>query len=428
MQAKPLQKCLSEIETLGAIAFSKVYYEKNISTDVLQELKNETSGLVNNALEVALQSKSSGKSLTASIPTNKAVHLIDLTEKFNLPGYSPERITREASIALKELNLARALDNKNPQAISENWDILQAAKADIDKEGEVNGIFTASEMQDSILELYSFGLRAGLSTGWTEVDKFYSVRECEFTVVTGIPGSGKSTWLDALAVNLYGNHNWKIAFCSPENWPISRHAVGLIEKVMGKPFCDTPFTARLTKKEIEKGIKIISDAFFFTQLQDEGMSISNILHVMQGVIEKHGVKGIVLDPWNELEHRRPTDKSETEFISESLGQIRRFARFNKVHIWVVAHPTKLKRKEDGTYPVPRLYDISGSAAFYNKADNGICIHRRNPKVPEVDIHIQKIRFKEIGKLGRAKLGFISETGTYFDKEVSEKETQTEAPF
>jgi twinkle protein len=121
-----------------------------------------------------------------------------------------------------------------------------------------------------------------------------------------------------------------------------------------------------------------------------------------------------LDPWNELEHRRPTDKSETEFISESLGQIRRFARFNKVHVWIVAHPTKLKRKDDGTYPVPRLYDISGSAAFYNKADNGICIHRKDPRKPEVDVHVQKIRFKEIGKLGKAQLGFIADTGTYFD--------------
>jgi len=41
----------------------------------------------------------------------------------------------------------------------------------------------------------------------------------ELTVVTGVPNSGKSEWLDALAVNLMKEHGWSIAYCSLENPP-----------------------------------------------------------------------------------------------------------------------------------------------------------------------------------------------------------------
>ena len=34
------------------------------------------------------------------------------------------------------------------------------------------------------------------------LDEYYTVRPGEFTVLTGIPNSGKSNWLDALNVNL----------------------------------------------------------------------------------------------------------------------------------------------------------------------------------------------------------------------------------
>jgi energy-coupling factor transporter ATP-binding protein EcfA2 len=415
MHPRTVQQCKDELDHIGSVAFAKSFAGHDMDMAALENMQVHTTGIVHDAIRYTIQAKSEHKKITEILPASKAVALIDLTEKYNLPGYTADRIHREVTALLAEMEVARAVQAKDPERISTKWQEYQATIADHDSQGQVNGIFRADEMRDSILNLYHTGLKPGLSTGWYEVDSLYSVRPCEMTIVTGIPGSGKSTWLDALAVNLYNNHEWRTAFCSPENWPISRHAAGLIEKVIGKPFNrDTPTAQRMNSDEVEHGLNIVSDAFYFTQLQEENMNIQHILEVMQGVIEKHGVNGIVLDPWNELEHRRPTDKSETEFISESLGQIRRFARFNKVHIWVVAHPTKLKRKDDGTYPVPRLYDIAGSAAFYNKADNGICVHRKDPRKPEVSVYVQKIRFKEIGKIGKAQLGFVADNGTYFD--------------
>ena len=39
----------------------------------------------------------------------------------------------------------------------------------------------------------------------------------ELTVVTGVPNSGKSEWIDALLCNLNESVGWKFALCSMEN-------------------------------------------------------------------------------------------------------------------------------------------------------------------------------------------------------------------
>jgi twinkle protein len=286
----------------------------------------------------------------------------------------------------------------------------------------IDGLYTAEDMREAIFNLYAEGLRPGESTGWKSLDSLYTVRTCEMTILTGIPGSGKSTWLDALTVNLNKLHGWKIAFCSPENWPIQRHIAGIAEKIVRKPFAaSTPTSERMTQNELDEALNTIKSSFFFTQLQDEDMSIDGVLEVMQAAISRHGVKGIVLDPWNELEYHRPPQMSETEFVSQSLGKIRRFARVNDVHVWIVAHPTKLKRNEDGTYPVPRLYDISGSAHWFNKADNGVAIYRRDHRRDDVEVYVLKIRFREVGKLGSINMKFVKDCGLFVEAEPQQQE-------
>jgi hypothetical protein len=80
----------------------------------------------------------------------------------------------------------------------------------------------------------------------------------------------------------------------------------------------------------------------------------------------------VIDPYNELDHARPSSISETEYVSQMLSKLKRFASYNDVHVWFVAHPRQLR---DWKGDPPNLYDISGSAHFINKADNGLVIHR-----------------------------------------------------
>jgi twinkle protein len=126
----------------------------------------------------------------------------------------------------------------------------------------------------------------------------------------------------------------------------------------------------------------------------------------------------VIDPWNEIEALHPAHVSETEHISQSLKKIRVFARERDIHVWIVVHPQKLYRADDGKYPVPTLYDCHGSAHWRNKADNGIVVWRdlSGQDSDEVEIHVQKVRFRQIGQRGKAVLYYNRTCATYLDSE------------
>jgi len=100
----------------------------------------------------------------------------------------------------------------------------------------IEGTFSAPEMGGEVEELYERGLEEGQRTGWSSLDRLYTVRPGELTVITGIPSSGKSNFLDALTVNLARVHDWSFALFSPENLPVPMHMAALAEKYILKPF------------------------------------------------------------------------------------------------------------------------------------------------------------------------------------------------
>ncbi len=126
-------------------------------------------------------------------------------------------------------------------------------------------------------------------------------------------------------------------------------------------------------------------------------------------------KALIIDPWNEMDHYRPAGLTETEYISRILTELRRAAREYDTHLFLVCHPMKMQKDKDGNYPVPRPYDISGSAHWYNKADNCIAVWRDVQNAPlHTEIHVQKVRFKGTGKPGIVNLRYDLNKNSYFD--------------
>lgn len=280
----------------------------------------------------------------------------------------------------------------------------------------VDGIFTVNDFKNEILNLYYNGDAGGLSTGWINIDKYYTIKPGELTIVTGIPSHGKSEYIDALTINLCKFHGWRIAYFSPENFPIEKHISKMIRKSIKKPF-GINYNGHLEENELEKEIEYLNSMVYFISPDDEELKISDIIKKAKVLVKRYGIKGLVIDPWNEIDHSRPNYMSETEYISHCLTAIRRFARIHDVHIWLIAHPTKLKKELNGKYPVPTPYDISGSAHFRNKADNCLSVWRDlENEEKDVEIHIQKIRFREVGKIGWSKLKYDIPTGTYREGE------------
>lgn len=275
----------------------------------------------------------------------------------------------------------------------------------------IAGLRNALDFLDETLMLYREGRARGHSTGWPALDELMTIAERRVSVVTGIPGSGKSEFIDALAVNLAQRCGWRFAFCSFEN-PPADHLSKLAEKYLGLPFWDGP-RRRMTEAELRNAMEWLNDHFHLIRFDDEAPTIDAILDKARAAVMRHGVRGLIIDPYNEIEHRRPSNMSETEYVSQTLGRVRRFSENHGLHTWFVAHPRIMRReKADGPLPVPTLYDISGSANWANKADIGLVVHRLDPASDRVDIYIRKVRFKAEGKVGGVSLRWDRSTGRY----------------
>ena len=282
----------------------------------------------------------------------------------------------------------------------------------------VSGIVTGDMLDAALDAIYEHGMQRGLSPGWPSVALHYTVRPGEMTIVTGIPSHGKSQWVTALMVNLARQQAWRFAVFSPEHYPLERYAARILEIYTGEPF-DSPIE-RMSRATLTDAKAWLTEHVSFLMPEDEAPTVEHLLELARIQVYRQGIKGVVLDPWNEMEHSRPAGLSETEYISKSLSQIRRFARLYGVHVWVIAHPTKLHKAEKGDYaglyPPPTPYDINGSANWRNKADNCITIWRdveANDNL--VEVHIQKIRFREIGTPGKVELRYQPRCGRYLDE-------------
>jgi twinkle protein len=264
-----------------------------------------------------------------------------------------------------------------------------------------------------VLDLYrSGGLPRGALPGWPSVNELYSVGIGQWTLITGTPGSGKSEWLDAVMVNIAKRADWHFVIYSPENWPVALHHSKIIEKIIGKPFNPGP-TERLTEAELEDAQNWMKGKFHFAEFTHPHItSILNEANRFASLATRHC--GVVIDPWNQLEHYRPAVMNESEYVSMVLSEILRWVRQRNCHLWLVAHPAKMQKDRDGKLPIPTPHDVSGSAHFWSKADNCITVWRdqTNYRDQRVQIHVQKIRFKHIGRIGIATLSYDRITGRY----------------
>lgn len=276
----------------------------------------------------------------------------------------------------------------------------------------ISGLYTVDDFQLSLGEYYTQSMHGGVSTGFYNLDWFYTIMPGEITIVTGIPNSGKSEIVDAIMVNLAKNNNWKFAIFSPENGK-EQHVTKLVEKVAG--ITTSPYSQY--RMEFSDFMSVASwvNSYFYFIVADDAVSLPTLDWILEKAavaVFRYGINGIVIDPYNEIEHQRPANMTETEYVSTILSKIKRFAKNHKLHIWIIAHPTKMLADKDGKIRVPSLYDISGSANWVNKTDNGLVIFRSEDASNQTEIHIKKIRFKHVGKRGQCALNYDKDTGRY----------------
>ena len=278
----------------------------------------------------------------------------------------------------------------------------------------VSGIVTVDMLLPAIDALYTHGTQPGVSPGWVTLADYYNVREGEMTVIVGSPAHGKSRFLSNMIVNIATNHDWRFAVFSPESAPMERYARLLIEQYTQKSFHGQH---QLEEPELWEAQDWLNDHFSFLMPKDAAPTVKYLLDLTRIQVQRKGVKGLVLDPWNWIEHGRGARQSETEYVSEMLTQVCLFAVNHGVHVWLIVHPTKMRKDQkgqyEGKYPPATLYDCSGSANFANKTHNGLSVWRDiESGSRRTQIHILKVRFEEIGTTGTVELVYDPMTKCY----------------
>lgn len=261
----------------------------------------------------------------------------------------------------------------------------------------VKGIYRFSDFPEE-------GPPRSMDTGIPALDQHMRVTLGTLTVFTGYSNMGKSTVVNTILAYAL-NRGVPVCVASFETHPeILRRQ--LRNALIGDWSPDE------ADELLENRVSIIANA-----LDEDGeIDLEYYMELLRVAVVRDGCKIIVLDPWNEIEHKRRRDETETDYIGRAIRALKRFARRMDVSLWVVAHPAKPQKGFTGA---PSLYDISGSANWFNKADYGLVYHRPDKTVNSADLIVAKVRMGLEGKPGKIAVRLNNQTGRIeFDPEAA----------
>ena len=293
---------------------------------------------------------------------------------------------------------------------------LESLRIAIEQAVEVplEGIFTAADLHGDLRALFDNGFGPGAETGWEEMDKICTYERRRNIIVTGTPGAGKSEWVDELVLRLCLRHQWKIGFFSPENIPIVYHLRKLIEKLTGHRFQNG---CGMTEGLLARSEEFLAENVSHISLKGNATP-DRVLAKARELVVRRGCRIFVFDPLNRFDHEPAPGQTETQYISNLLNKFTEFATQYNCLLILVAHPRKMNRNPTtGATPRVEMYDINGSADFYNKADYGLVVER-DKEIGITRVYVDKVKFKHLGVGGVATFVYDPVNGRYLPCEES----------
>jgi twinkle protein len=246
-----------------------------------------------------------------------------------------------------------------------------------------------------------------LSVGIEGFDDYFPLTLGTFSVISGWAGHGKTSLLMRMLANLM-ERGVNVALGSFETMPrpiLERRMRACLYRCgeVG-PKANVPGEA---DKLLAKRLSIIAHT---ARDEDTELDLDYIIELAKVAVLRDGVRLLVLDPWNEIEHKRSSDETETEYTSRAIRSLKRFALNYECAVWLVAHPRK--PHSDGHPKPPSLYDLAGSAHFANKADYGLIVHRDDLGGTQIEARVVKVRMGLPGKPGRVFLNWDQSLSDY----------------
>ena len=254
----------------------------------------------------------------------------------------------------------------------------------------IENVVTLKDINEELEEFIYEGFKPGYQIGLNNFDSIFSTYTGQFITVTGVPSSGKSDFVDRMVVGYNLKYGWKTAFASPENKPTFLHVHKLIRKIGGW----MPSEKDIGTDRWNNIITTVNDNFYF--IENERYDLDEVLKKGAELVKRKGIKCLVIDPYNKVKMQGASNMSIPDATMEYLTRVEAFAKKYDVLVIIVAHPTKMYKKEDGTIDEPTMYSIKGGGEWYDASYHGLLVHRDYNK-KTVKVKVLKVKFQNLGE-------------------------------
>ena len=287
-------------------------------------------------------------------------------------------------------------------------------KVVIDK-ASLTPLENVKQLNDYSKELDSFwinGLPKGMLTGMKLFDEIFSAELGQYTLVTGVPQSGKSEWLDQIIVKYNLNTQNKVGFVSIENEPFIFHYDKIAQKLFGR----RPTPNDIGTEALRNVKNYINDNYFHVHFEKRYF-LEEALAKFKELSRRKGCRIFVIDPFNKVKLKNNIT-SITDFTNEYHTQLDAFVKETNSHLFLVAHPNKTEQAEgsESTFKMPSAYNIKGGGEHFDMSYNVLGVNRiYEQKI--VQVKTLKVKFKHLGEQQKSVFyGYNTVNGRYEDLE------------
>lgn len=276
----------------------------------------------------------------------------------------------------------------------------------------IEGISRVNSFADDAMKFFVEGYPDTYDSGLISLDKYFTVNLGDITIVTGTPGAGKSNFVDYLAVQYAKRHNFATAFYSGEKTP-KIHLTNLVYKYIAHSRDTLDPNSDSDKSRFLNGINFLQDYIFY--LSEQENKPETLIEKASYLVKRFNIRILVIDNWTTMDTTSPANVDTRDYFGQILSKFTSFAKKFECHVFIVVHPRKLQKKDDGRYVMPTGYDLYSSSHFYNLTDNGISLRKDDN---HTDVQIWKVRHQEfVGSEGFFKVRFDRASGgNYYDSE------------
>jgi len=256
----------------------------------------------------------------------------------------------------------------------------------------LEGVSTLKDIEDELKDFVKNGFKPGFQIGLKNFDGIFSTYTGQFITVTGVPSSGKSDFVDQMVVGYNQLYGWKTAYASPENQPVYLHA----HKLMRKHWQDMPSVGDIGGDKWSQVTEHVNDNYFFIDM--DKYNLEAVLRKGAELVKRKGIKCLVLDPFNKIRDVNAHSDDVNRYTMDYLAKIEAFCKKYDVLTFIVAHPTKMYKGQDGKMEEPTMYNIKGGGEWYDASYHGLLVHR-DYDAKTTKVKVLKVKFQNLGENG-----------------------------